>query len=69
MTQLQQVDERPVPSGFLLDIPHLTAGDVKLVQESWAKVVEAHGVGAVTLFYVNLFTLAPHLESLFKKTK
>ncbi|GAQ91814.1 cytochrome b5 isoform [Klebsormidium nitens] len=69
VTQLQQIEERPAPSGFLVDIPHLTTSDVKLVQESWAKVVEAHGVGAVTLFYVNLFTLAPHLESLFKKTK
>ncbi|GAQ91211.1 cytochrome b5 isoform [Klebsormidium nitens] len=69
VTQLHLSFERPAPSAHLRNIPTLSSEEIALIQTSWARVVEVHGIGAISLFYVNLFALAPHLEGLFKRTK
>lgn len=70
VTQLEATITPGIPkSGLLRDVPTLTSQEVDIIQKSWDEVITAHGMGAVTLFYKNLFEHGPHLERLFRRTK
>jgi hemoglobin-like flavoprotein len=70
VTQLEATSVPGVAkSGLLRNVPSLSSHEVDIIQESWNQVMAIHGVGAVSLFYKNLFAVGPHLETLFQRTK